>query len=254
SIPHRCPFDPPNSRALPVVSGNSSNRSTQSSPSVKRLGSEFDTDVKCGAALFRKMEAVAWGPSGEASGQRRWSSFEIGTRSANRIRINDNTCIAVGNVFVTRRRLNSLIIDTGVSHYDAKFYKGIYRALFQAEHFRGLAQKFCFGKIGATRVCYGWNTYASLPLGCGGKLFKPLHACFTKAFCISHDVCLRHRNEIPGAEERTNCYLVLERALRNRAELTRTNIVLFFSKVHSIQSKVAPESCTALPHLTISAR
>jgi hypothetical protein len=47
---------------------------------------------------------------------------------------------------------------------------------------------------------------------------------------------------------------VRKSALRNGAKLTRTNVALFFGEIHLFSHKVAPESCTALPHLTISAR
>src|SRR5262245_53670019 len=199
------------------------------------------------------MEAVAWRASSETGCKGRRPSFKVVARAANRIGIDNDARIAIGNVLIACWRLNSLIVDASVSHDDAKFHKGINRALLQAEHRRSLAKKLCLGKIGTARICYCWNSYSSLPFSCRGEVFKPRHACLAEAFRICHDVRLRYRNEILGAEEPSNCHLVLERALRNGAKPTRTNVALFFSEIHLCQSKVAPESCTALPHLTISA-
>src|SRR5262249_3330652 len=226
-----------NHRHIPIVSSNAANCAAQSSPLVERLGSEFHMNVKRAATFLRKMKTVAWRASSETGCKGRRSSFKVGARAADRIRIDNDARIAICNVLIACWRLNSLIVDASVSHHDAKFYKSVNQALFQAEHCGSLAKKLCLGKIGAARICYCWNSYASLPFSCRGEGFKPRHTCLAEAFRIRHDVRLGYRNEIICAEERTTCNLVLERTLRNGAKLTRTNVALFFGEIHLCQSQ-----------------
>ena len=72
----------------------------------------------------------------------------------------------------------------------------------------------------------------SLAFGDGGKPLQPAHAGFAEAFCIGHDVGLRHRHEIRGTEEVADLDLVLQCLLRKRTDLAGQNILLFVVELH----------------------
>ena len=117
----------------------------------------------------------------------------------------------------------------------------------------GLAKKRRLGEVGAARIGDGRNAHLPLTLGGSGESFQPAHAGFAEAFGIGHDVRLRHRHEILGAEELADLDLMLQRLPSNRAGFAGQDILLFVVQLHQAQSTVAPESRTALPHLTSSA-
>jgi hypothetical protein len=171
-------------------------------------------------------------------------------RAAYRVGIDHRAGVAKCDVLVAGRCLNGLIVDASIGHHDAQFYQGGNGALFQIEHRRGLTQKRGLGKISAPWISDGGNAHTPLPLGRRGESLQPAHARFAEAFRVGHDVCLRHRNEILGAEEIADLYLVLQRLLRNRAEIAGQDMLLFVVQLHRCQSIVVPESRAALPHLT----
>ena len=50
----------------------------------------------------------------------------------------------------------------------------------------------------------GWNAHKSLMFGGRSKSFQPAHTGLAKALGIGHDMRLRHRHEILGAEKLAN--------------------------------------------------
>src|ERR1700731_2749783 len=104
----------------PVVARDASDHSAQSAPSVERRRRKIDMDTQRGAAHFRKVKAVSRRSPGDARCQRGGPALEIRSCAANRIRIDHHAGVAEGNVFITRRSLNGLIIDAGIGHGDAE--------------------------------------------------------------------------------------------------------------------------------------
>ncbi len=68
-----------------------------------------------------------------------------------------------------------------------------------------------------------------------GKRLHPLDARFAEALGVGHDVRLRHRHEVRGAEEIADPDLVLDRAPHRVPELARLHGAL-----HVVQSHLIP--------------
>src|SRR6266436_4552352 len=102
------------------------------------------------------------------------------------------------------------------------------------------------------RVGDGWNPDAPLPTRGRSETLQPPHAGFAKAFGIGHQVGLRHRHHIFGAEEFADLDLMLQGLLRNRAGLAGEDVALFIVEFHRGQSILMPPSCTALAHFASS--
>ena len=66
------------------------------------------------------------------------------------------------------------------------------------------------------------------------KLLQPAHTGLAETFRIGHDVGLRNRDEIPGAEKVAYLDLVLQCLLRKRTELAGQNILLFVVELHLV--------------------
>jgi hypothetical protein len=65
---------------------------------------------------------------------------------------------------------------------------------------------------------------------------EPGDARLAQALGVGHDVRLRHRHEIGGAEELAHLDLVLERALRRRAVLARQHRSFEIVQLHGTAS------------------
>ena len=157
-------------------------------------------------------------------------------------------------MLAARRRLDGLVVDAGVGHRDAELDEGRDRAPLQVEHRGGLAEHAGFREVGAARIGDGRDAHAALAGRRLGEPLEPAHAGLAEAFGVGHDVRLRHRHEIGGAEEIADRDLVAQRLLRDRAVLAGENVLLFVVQFHSVHSIVAPDSRTALPHLASSRR
>jgi hypothetical protein len=151
-------------------------------------------------------------------------------------------------MLVARRRLNGLIVDAGIGHGDAELDESGDRPPFEIEHRRGLAQQIGIGKIGAARIGNRRGPHPPLPVGGRGQSLQPSHAGLAKAFGVGHQMRLRHRHQILGAEELSDLDLVLQGLLRNEARFAGQNIFLFVVELHLDRSILNPASRTALPH------
>src|SRR5262249_11421999 len=155
----------------------------------------------------------------------------------------------------TYRCLYGLIIDAGIRHGDAELDEGLDRAPLEVEHRGSLPQHAGLGEIGAARVRDGRNSDPTLPLVRASEAFQVADAGFTETLGVGHDVCLRHRHEVCGAEELADADLVAQGLLRHRPLPARQNLLFLVVQLHAaFQSIVAPESRTALPHLASSRR
>src|SRR6185436_8415193 len=126
-----------------------------------------------------------------------------------------------------------------------------HRAPLEVHHPVRLPELLRLGEIGAARIGDGGNAHRPPAVLRRRELLQPAHARLTQAFRVGHDVRLRHRHEVPGAEKAADLDLVLERESRDLALLPGEDRLLFVSEPH--QSCTAPESRTALPHFATSA-
>ena len=155
-------------------------------------------------------------------------------------------------MFVAGRRLDGLIVDAGIGHADAELDEGGNRPPLEVEHRRGLPQHVGLGEVSAARIGDGRHAHAPLSFGNRGQSLQPAHPGLAEALGVGHDVGLRHRHQILGAEEFADLDLMLQGLLRQEAGLARENILFFVVQFHSHHSSFTPASCTALPHLASS--
>src|SRR5262249_17341644 len=138
-------------------------------------------------------------------------------------------------------------------HHDAELDERRDRPPFEVEHRRGLAEKRGFRKIGPAWIGDRRNADL-LSVVAGREALEPAHAGLAEAFRVRHDVRLRDWNEVCRAEELADLDLVPQRLLQHGSGLSGQDVVLFGGELHRSQSGVAPDSRTALPHLSISPR
>src|SRR5207237_3644174 len=79
-----------------------------------------DVHDKSFSTMHDQMISVALRAAGQPGAERRSPAFEIRTRAAHAVGINDHAGVAVGNVLAAHRRHDGLIVDTGVGHQDAE--------------------------------------------------------------------------------------------------------------------------------------
>ena len=188
-----------------------------------------------GAAQFGKMKTIAWRPPGQARGKRGRPAFEVRTRSAHRVGIDHHTGIAEGDVFIRDRSLHGLIVDARVGHRHAELDEGFNGAPFEIEHGLRLTERGRLRKVSAARIGDGRNTHLLLALGSRCQALQPKHTGLAETFRVGHDVRLGHRNEIRGAEELADRFLVRKRLLRQDPGLAGQDILFFVVELHAGQ-------------------
>src|ERR1043166_252071 len=245
-------FDAFYHRHRPVVPANSAYHRAQGAPVIQRCRRVRKANVACCTPLFREVETVARRAPGKTGSQRRWTTLEVGARTANGIRIDDHTRVAERDMLIARRGLDGLVVDASVGHGHAEADEGVDRAPLQAQHRRRVAQEGCFREVGAAGIRDGRDTNPRLPVAGGRcKVLEPAYAGLAEAFRIRHDVGLRDPDEVFGAEELTHLELVLQRLLAHPAAGPGENLALFFSQFH--RSTRAPDMRTASRHFASSA-
>ena len=92
------------------------------------------------------------------------------------------------------------------------------RAALEVQHPRLLLEPMRSREIGAARIGDGRNAHAPLVGRQLRHAFEPFDAGSAQRLGVGHDVGLRHRHEVAGAQILPDLDLMLDRPLRGRAE------------------------------------
>ena len=134
------------------------------------------------------------------------------------------------------------------------FDEGRDRAPLQVEHRGGLAQHAGLGEIGAARVGDGRNAHAALAVAAAASASSQRTPASPR-LSVSAMMCACVTGTKSAAPKKSPTAIwCAQRLLRNRAVLAGENLLLFVVQFHCVQSIVAPDSRTALPHLASSRR
>ena len=110
------------------------------------------------------------------------------------------------------------------------------------------------GEVGAARIGDRGNANPPLISRQSGPTFEPLDAGDAEQFRVGHDVGLRDRDEILGAEIVADLDLMLDRPLPQRAELAGAHRLFFGGQPHGGYScHYASAALINGTHLSISA-
>ncbi len=185
-----------------------------------------------GLAPLRQVIAIARRAPRDPRAQRRGAAFEVGARPAHAVAIDHHAGIAVGHVLTKYRRHDGLVVDAGIRHQHAERFQGCNCATLQINHPRLLLEPVRGGKISAARVADGWNAKAAAIRRLARQALEPFNAGHSERFGVGHDMRLRDRNKIVGAEIIPHPDLMLDRPLRCRAELARAHRLFFLRELH----------------------
>ena len=216
-------------RHRPVVAGQPADDRTERAPIVERARFAIHVDSEGRKAIFVEVKAVARRASGEAGRQRRGAALVVRACAADRVGVDDDAGVAEGHVLAARGRLDRLVIDAGVGEHDAQASEGRDGPALELEAPRGLLEHARLREIRSTRVCDCRHAHHGVL-----QRFQPAHARLAEAFAVGHDVRLRHRHEIRGAEELAHLDLMLDRLLHCAPVLAREHGALEIVQIHSI--------------------
>ena len=197
-------------RHRPVVAREPADHGAERAPVVQRVRGPLCADAQRGLALLIQVKAVARRAPGEAGGHGGRPALEIRACPAHRVRIDHHAGVAERHRLAARGRLDGLVVDAGVGHQDAEARERGDGAALELQHPARVLQHRGLREVGAARI--GDRGHAHR----GAFVARAPRPSSTpgspEALGVGHDVRLRHRHEVRGAEEIADPDLVLDRA------------------------------------------